>query len=145
MQVPLFIPPFQIQMLICPFRLYHPKALHDRGFAMAQLSKCELLFIFGCRAHTHLRRSRFDTGAFFCQGQFQDLIFFKVLKPCLPMNSVPFAANVLLLFRKVPDTRTSALKIKFALLSDPSLASCMSTVIFLQDCRMSIIGPTRGG
>ena len=61
------------------------------------------------------------------------------------MNSVLFAVNVLLLFRKVQDIRMSALKIKFALLSDPSLASCTSTVIFLQDCRMNIIGPTRGG
>jgi hypothetical protein len=77
--------------------------------------------------------------------QFQDLIFFKDLKPCLPMNFVLFAGNVLLLFRKVRATRMSALKIKFALLSDPSLASCTSTVVFLQDCRMSIIGPTRGG
>ena len=112
---------------------------------MAQLSECESLLIFGCRTHTHLGHSRFDTGAFFYLGQFQDLTFFEDLKPCLPMNSVLSAANVLLLFRKVPDTRMSALKIKFALLSDPSLASCMSTVIFLQDCHMSIIGPIRGG
>ena len=51
-------------MLTCLFRLYHPEALHDRGFAMAQLSKCESLLIFACRTHTHLGRSRFDTGAF---------------------------------------------------------------------------------
>ena len=132
-------------MLTCSFRLYHPETLYDWGFAVAQLSECESLLVFGCQTHTHLGRSRFDTGAFFCLGQFQDLTFFKDLKPCLPMNSVPFAANVLLLFRKVRATRMSALKIKFALLSDPSLASCTSTVIFLQDCHMSIFGPTRGG